>query len=695
MGRIISLRVKLTLTIAVLLTGLAGVTLMLLQRLMTSSADVAAQRRGVAVARVLASALRPALDFEDPADARRLLELTAGPDLVYGEVRKADSTLLTAYVPGAKAQADGTAERVGAPLELAMTEGSDTAWSMEGEQLHVLARVEIPAVDEAPARVLGTLRMDFSLSLQRRERDESFRLAAWAALLVVLLGVALGLILGSYLVAPILELARVTRAIAETGDLRLPIDVRSNDETGVLAQSFRQMVDGQRALLGALRSSVSGLLEVLDAVERASSTVSRGAGDIEAELAATTDTVRGMLASIQGVGSNVVELRGSTQRGNQALNGLVTQSDEVARSAAEMARFVAGSAEAVDQVAGAVTRVAGSIEELERALSTTTQAMDEIRRAIDAVQRNARDTAALSAQSASESEEGARSLADAIDSMDRLSKTAAEAFVVLAQLGQSVASIHGIVELINDLAHKTNLLALNAGIIAAHAGEHGAAFNVVAQEIKQLADRTRSSTAEITTVIARVRDESERAGAAMQAGMSSVDEGSRVGKAAGAALGAIRNSSQRGRAMVEAIATDTDKEAGHTRTVAEAFTRIGKNLQQITVAAQEQARESQKLRNTTRDIRDLTEQVRRASDNQVKSCRDALGAMGAIDSLAVRVDQAQTQQTAAAETALRAVEAIRNVSRQQSDGAGRLQSVVDALRRQAEEIQSFMRRYQA
>jgi methyl-accepting chemotaxis protein len=692
--RFVPLRLKLTGLVALLLGVMAASCLVLLQRWMNTASQETAATRGVAVVRVLASALRPALDFDDPSDARRLLDLTAGPDVEYGEVRRADGSLLTVYIPAAGDGDPRKAQPGGLPLDFSVQEGKDFAFKALKDRVHVLARVEVPGEKEGERRVLGTLRVDFGLSALRQEQDDNLRVAGLVALLVVLLGSLLAYVLGNLLVAPVVRLTELTQAIAERGDLRQAILVESSDETGVLAARFHQMVQGQRALLAALRTSVEGVAEVIEAIGRAGGTVGKGAATVEAQLETTTRAMREVLQSADGVGRNVARLKQSTERSSTAIVKMVNANEGVAANVGTMAENVGQSARAIEQMADRVSRVAAAMAELDGAVRGTTGAVADIRSTIEEVQDNARLTNGLSSRAVADAEAGAKALYNTIDSMERIRDVATGAFQLLAGLGQSMQDIGGIVELINDLAHKTNLLALNAGIIAAHAGEHGAAFNVVAQEIKTLADRTRASTAEITTVIDRIKEESTRAGAAMQAGMATVDEGTRVGAAAGDALRKIEHSARESGRMVEAIALATEGEARQARAVAESFDRMHRNVQQVAANAAEQAADSQRLRVSTRDIHGLTQQVRASSQEQASGGRQVIDAMREIQDVVAVVEDAQGQQATAAQRALQAVEAIREVGARQNDSVQRLEMVIETLRRQTDELQAFMRRFQ-
>ncbi|MEW5848420.1 MAG: HAMP domain-containing methyl-accepting chemotaxis protein [Myxococcota bacterium] len=690
----LSLRMKLTVAVAALVALMAVAFLALVQRWMSQSAETWAERRAVGIALVLSNAMRPALDFDDAADARRLFDLSSGPDLVYAELRRPDGTVLTTWRPVLSPPAEDDAPTVELPagntVPVALKPGASHLVHVEGQLLTVLAPVTVGPADQ-PAT--GVIRADFSLVELTREQQRNLMLATLAALVIILLGSLLGFGIGTLLVAPVRALTRVTRRIAQHHDLREEIDIHSGDEVGALAESFRSMVHGQRALLNALKAAVEGFTGVIQLTSRAGTSVAESASTMQSRVNETAQSVSHMLGSLDGVASNVQDLQESTRRGSVAIVDMARRNESVAQHVKDMAESVESSSSATDQLVSSVQRIASSMQELDTTVGQTTQAMDRIQRTISAVEGNAHATAQLSRRAADDAQAGHHALEDTIRSIERIRENARTAGSVIERLGRSVGEIHAILGVINDFAHKTNLLALNAAIIASNAGESGTAFNVVAQEIKTLADRTRVSTQEISEVIARVQQEAHTAVAAMREGLQSVEEGERVGQDAGGALRKILDSAHQSSQMVQAIAAATVEEATQTKQVSAAFSRIGTSLQHVSAAAREQARDSERVRNSNRSLTSLTLEVRRSSQHQAAGSKEVIGAMERITSLVGMVHEAQSDQSASATQVLRAVDTMRELCTQQTQSARHLEDVIRSLQAQASEMQAVVQRF--
>jgi methyl-accepting chemotaxis protein len=218
---------------------------------------------------------------------------------------------------------------------------------------------------------------------------------------------------------------------------------------------------------------------------------------------------------------------------------------------AELERGTRELAEGLD-MAGVRDRMAVSrVDELLSATDTTVTTAAAMNDVIKRLQDSAAETQDLSAQVSQEAERGYRAVHRTLDEIERIRELTGVVRARIEALGARVSDIGHVVKVIQEITEKTNLLALNASIIAAQAGERGRSFSVVAQEIKALAHRTAASTKEISEQIRNVQTESERAAAAMIDGVTAVGEGFQVAIAAGDALDAIRQSARKAQKRVQ------------------------------------------------------------------------------------------------------------------------------------------------
>ncbi|HJZ87832.1 MAG TPA: methyl-accepting chemotaxis protein, partial [Polyangia bacterium] len=256
-----------------------------------------------------------------------------------------------------------------------------------------------------------------------------------------------------------------------------------------------------------------------------------------------------------------------------------------------------------------ISRLAQSVQGLSQSSLDTagsTSAMDD---AIARVRVAAADTAELSARVSGEAERGYRAVHKTLDEIERIRDLVEEARRTIDELGTRVGGIGAVVVVIEEIAQKTNLLALNASIIAAQAGQHGRGFAVVASEIKALAQRTAASTKEIGAQIAGVQEESDRAMSAMATGVDAVNQGFQVAVGAGDALGEIRQSARAAQKKVQGIARAMEEQAVASRRVADATGHQAQLSQQVVQAIREHAHGGQRIRSAADEMAEVAHRV--------------------------------------------------------------------------------------
>jgi methyl-accepting chemotaxis protein len=174
---------------------------------------------------------------------------------------------------------------------------------------------------------------------------------------------------------------------------------------------------------------------------------------------------------------------------------------------------------------------------------------------------------------------------------------------------------------ISAITDETNLLSLNAAIIAAQAGEHGKAFAVVAEQVKTLARRTSQSTREIEELIRSIQKQSRQAVEAMAAGIAAVERGVERSRGAGQALEVIRGSARDASGRVAEIARATDEQARNSKQVAQAARRTSEHVQEISRAMAEQSKAAEQLLANASVSVDMCRQMTTATEEQRASGR--------------------------------------------------------------------------
>jgi len=219
-----------------------------------------------------------------------------------------------------------------------------------------------------------------------------------------------------------------------------------------------------------------------------------------------------------------------------------TQKDEASaliRSLATMQRDLRGMIEVVrsnahgvsgmsDQLSSGCHQVADSSQQQSAAASTMAAATSEMTASIEEITRHAERALDMANQAESLAKDGGRVIHQVVQDMDGISRSAQQSAQVIRTLDKESEGIFNIIQVIKGIADQTNLLALNAAIEAARAGEQGRGFAVVADEVRNLAGRTSASTQEIASMVARIQQSTREAVTSMEAGVAQVDKGMAV-----------------------------------------------------------------------------------------------------------------------------------------------------------------------
>ena len=276
----------------------------------------------------------------------------------------------------------------------------------------------------------------------------------------------------------------------------------------------------------------------------------------------------------------------------------------------------------VGNVQNTVTRVAQTTAQVDSTstelLAASTEQLREIRETgrsvldmasrINGVSSQAQESAAVARQSLEAADSGLQAVQNAIGGMNAIRDQIQDTSKRIKRLGESSQEIGEITELISDITEQTNVLALNAAIQAASAGEAGRGFSVVAEEVQRLAERSGDATRQISALVRAIQTDTQDAVAAMERSTQGVVDGARLSDSAGTALTEIDRVSRRLADLIEQISSSTSREAELANVVAD-------NIQHI-FAVTEQTGEgtrttAQQVRELSRMAEDLRESVAR------------------------------------------------------------------------------------
>jgi methyl-accepting chemotaxis protein len=353
---------------------------------------------------------------------------------------------------------------------------------------------------------------------------------------------------------PATELSSALKEVIDQKDFTRRVEARGGDEIGDLA-------NGVNYLIAHIEQFIMGMSAISARINELSAAISSDTQEVkknaEVESVATTSvssSVTEMSSSIQSIAESAESLSASAEETSSAILEMNASNQEVATHTGELTSSVEDVTASVTEMIASIRDVAGHIESLSSAAEQTSASAIQIEATVREVERAAKESTGLSQQVSREAQEiGVKSIHATISAIDTIQETVGKYADTVTRLGKRSEEIGKILGVIVEVTERTNLLALNASILAAQAGEHGKGFAVVAEQIKALADRTAGSAQDIGKLITSVQREAKEAVIATSGSLMAVEEGVRRSQEAGAALDKILASSNRSADMATMI----------------------------------------------------------------------------------------------------------------------------------------------
>ncbi len=576
-----SVRLTLVGLVTALIALIAVFSLLFFPSKMETTAQKWAERRATGVAAALKQAIAPGVEFEDKESVTELLSgLSNAEETEYAAVIRSDGSVFSGW----------NTKRMPS-LDLDSFEKTGTL--IKGDLLNVVA----PFITQSKTK--ATLVIGFSLRELDADKQDQLQKTTLFSAIILLLGFFAAFIIGTALTRPIRDLTEQAFRISRNDLTETPLPSSRKDELGTLSNTFCLMVSNLREMVGQILS------------------VSRKVEHSAREISTATEQV----------GQGAETQSNATEENSSAMVEMATQIQQMAQNAENLAASVEETTMAIQEMNATLTQTAANGETLLSVIDDTSITLSRMKETVRTVSSAIEQVESMSKVSEKDVRESSNQLQRSINS-----------------IGQYSDEIGKIIGVIDEIADQTNLLALNAAIEAARAGEAGKGFAVVADEVKRLAERSAKATKEISAIIQQVQTDTH----------SSVQMADEI-------LNRIVQSIEKTARLVREASAATNEHENASEKLLLTATNMTDLSRQIVTASKENASGTHEIELSSRHMTELTKQMRDATAEQKRGGEMIIQSIEEIAEVAKQnLSLVEGQMTLAVQTLAEEAQALKN-----------------------------------
>lgn len=385
--------------------------------------------------------------------------------------------------------------------------------------------------------------------------------------------------------------AKAARGLS-VGDIQQEINIKSKDEIGDMADAFREMVVYIQGIANVADHLAQGDLTVNVVPKSTNDILSNSFANMIRNFRESLLLIEGNASSLS-IASNQLAI--ASEQAGRATNQIATTVQQIAKGTSDQSTEVTKTVNAVTEMSHAIEGVAKGAQEQSTSMAKVSSATDQINVAIKQVASIALAVSTDSADASKAARHGASTVEQTLLGMQNIKVKVGLSAEKVEEMGKRSQEIGMIVETIEDIASQTNLLALNAAIEAARAGEHGKGFAVVADEVRKLAERSSLATKEIGELIKGILITVSDAVKAMEEGSKEVELGVLSANTAGSALQEIIKASEEVKGQSELAGEATKRMSLASEELVEAVDSVSAIVEENTASTEQMAANSSEV----------------------------------------------------------------------------------------------------
>ena len=372
------------------------------------------------------------------------------------------------------------------------------------------------------------------------------------------------------------------------------VKIESSDEIGQIGKSFNSMIDRLQSSSGSFNLMTSNIRSLIG------------------EVGATAQNLNGASA----------QLASAAQQAGQATQGITDTSQQLANGAQQQTESVDSTTAAIGQLTKAINQIAEGSQEQASQVEQASNIVGQVSKAATDVAENAQSAASGCQEANEAARSGSEMVGKTVEGMQKIEAAVNMASEKITDLGTQSAEIGKIVAVIDDIAAQTNLLALNAAIEAARAGEQGRGFAVVADEVRKLAERVTEATKEIANLIDTVQKGVDESIKATEDGAREVADGAVQAQEAGKILEQILSPVESVSVQVDQISAAAQEVSASSEEMVKTIENVSSVVEQNSAAAEQMTANSDEVLRSIENVSGITEQSSAAAQEMSASSEE-------------------------------------------------------------------------